>query len=460
MAYRTQIAHFALAITALIFSFPLLSYAATPTQLDNARKQGLAWLYQNQKGDGGWAAVEGLDVQSTAAAIDAFINVGIKRGNTYNAAVAKLENVAPSSIDGQARRLAILGRIGSDTTQLSSQLQAATNMSKAWGALPGYSADPLDTALALSGILDTTPSYTNADLLSALCAAIVPTQGASGGWSYTSAASVPAAPAVVPTAYVVLLLQKINTNPARFTGGGCAGTSFTLSTLISNGVAFLATKQNSGDHGFSDSGNSGILETAAAYLAIQAVNPAHTALASAQDFLVGRQQSSGTWVSDPFQTALALQTLPPTILADTDGDGVPDVVESILGTNPAIADGRSLLPGNGKPAVGIVGNVVVLNAQQNVAFTYTLSASGGTSPYTFSLASGILPTGLTLANNGTISGTPTVAGTFKFIYQVRDVVGANQVFDGLLVVDPAPSTTPPPLSPSVIAEIILLLLGD
>ncbi len=48
---------------------------------------------------------------------------------------------------------------------------------------------------------------------------------------------------------------------------------------------------------------------------------------------------------------------------------------------------------------------------------------GGTSPYTFSLASGTLPSGLTLnTTNGAITGTPLAAGTFTI--QVTDATGA------------------------------------
>lgn len=57
----------------------------------------------------------------------------------------------------------------------------------------------------------------------------------------------------------------------------------------------------------------------------------------------------------------------------------------------------------------------------NIGQAYTapaLTASGGTVS-SWSLASGTLPPGLTLASNGTISGTPTQAGTFSFAVQAN-----------------------------------------
>ena len=57
----------------------------------------------------------------------------------------------------------------------------------------------------------------------------------------------------------------------------------------------------------------------------------------------------------------------------------------------------------------------------NVAYTATLTASGGTSPYTWSIASGSLPPGLTLnATSGAITGTPSTTGTSTFTVQVSD----------------------------------------
>ncbi|MDY0981699.1 putative Ig domain-containing protein [Stenotrophomonas sp. CFBP8994] len=54
------------------------------------------------------------------------------------------------------------------------------------------------------------------------------------------------------------------------------------------------------------------------------------------------------------------------------------------------------------------------------AYSETLSASGGTAPYTFSLVSGALPPGMTLSGAGALEGTPTSAGTFTFTARVTD----------------------------------------
>jgi len=59
----------------------------------------------------------------------------------------------------------------------------------------------------------------------------------------------------------------------------------------------------------------------------------------------------------------------------------------------------------------------------NSAYTgQSVTASGGTGPYTFTLTSGSLPTGLSLASGGAISGTPTATGLFNFTVTATDTV--------------------------------------
>jgi hypothetical protein len=64
------------------------------------------------------------------------------------------------------------------------------------------------------------------------------------------------------------------------------------------------------------------------------------------------------------------------------------------------------------------------NATMNVAYSAPLQASGGTTPYTWTVASGSsLPSWLALGGSGTnwsLSGTPTATGTFTFSLTVTD----------------------------------------
>lgn len=56
-------------------------------------------------------------------------------------------------------------------------------------------------------------------------------------------------------------------------------------------------------------------------------------------------------------------------------------------------------------------------------YTQTLTATGGAGPYTFSLASGALPTGLSISPAGNLTGTPSAAGVFNFTISAQDSGG-------------------------------------
>jgi uncharacterized protein YhjY with autotransporter beta-barrel domain len=57
------------------------------------------------------------------------------------------------------------------------------------------------------------------------------------------------------------------------------------------------------------------------------------------------------------------------------------------------------------------------------AYSQTIAASGGTAPYTFAVTAGSLPAGITLATNGTLSGTATAAGSFSVTLRATDAGG-------------------------------------
>jgi len=59
------------------------------------------------------------------------------------------------------------------------------------------------------------------------------------------------------------------------------------------------------------------------------------------------------------------------------------------------------------------------------AYEQTLTATGGTTPYTWSLTAGALPDGVALSPAGLLSGQPAEAGTFSLVMQVTDHAGVQ-----------------------------------
>jgi hypothetical protein len=78
----------------------------------------------------------------------------------------------------------------------------------------------------------------------------------------------------------------------------------------------------------------------------------------------------------------------------------------------------------------------------NVAYSQTITATGGAAPYTFTVTSGTLPTGITLSSGGLISGTTTVAGTSSISITSTDANNCtgNQAYS-LTINAPSSSST-------------------
>ena len=73
----------------------------------------------------------------------------------------------------------------------------------------------------------------------------------------------------------------------------------------------------------------------------------------------------------------------------------------------------------------VIGTAVLPDASQSSPYAQSLSASGGRSPYTWSIVAGNLPTGLTLSSAGVISGVAVSLGSFSFTVSVTDSNGAS-----------------------------------
>lgn len=131
--------------------------------------------------------------------------------------------------------------------------------------------------------------------------------------------------------------------------------------------------------------------------------------------------------SDGLSASYRLVTAPThgTIFINADGSGTYTPNAGFSGTDTFVYD---------TGADGNTGTVTITIAPPNITidqgsfedgvvyadYSGALAANGGIGPYIFTVTTGNLPDGLTLASDGTLSGVPTEAGIFSFTVTARD----------------------------------------
>jgi hypothetical protein len=78
------------------------------------------------------------------------------------------------------------------------------------------------------------------------------------------------------------------------------------------------------------------------------------------------------------------------------------------------------------PSALTIATTVVPAGSSGSAYGFALGANGGTIPYSWSIGSGALPSGITLTANGMISGSTSQTGQFSFVAQVTDASSPSQ----------------------------------
>ncbi len=126
--------------------------------------------------------------------------------------------------------------------------------------------------------------------------------------------------------------------------------------------------------------------------------------------------TGSTFVGD----ILALSSITLTTGSNTNGRALARNGAVTLDTNNVNTCGVSICP------IITVNPASLPNGTVGIPYNQTVSASGGTSPYAFSVSSGALPTNLILNSvTGAITGTPTTAGTFEFTITATDATGCS-----------------------------------
>ncbi|MFN4095165.1 MAG: putative Ig domain-containing protein [Sphingomonas sp.] len=112
----------------------------------------------------------------------------------------------------------------------------------------------------------------------------------------------------------------------------------------------------------------------------------------------------------------------------TTGIGSTDVFELADGSLGGTGDIRFTITINASasPITVTPGSLPTLTA--GVAFSQTLSASGGLAPYSYTLQSGVLPPGISLTNGGLLSGAPTQRGAYSFSVRATDSTSPTAQF--------------------------------
>jgi hypothetical protein len=103
------------------------------------------------------------------------------------------------------------------------------------------------------------------------------------------------------------------------------------------------------------------------------------------------------------------------------------------------------------PTVAITTTALPAWTADFAGYHQTITATGGTSPVTFSSA-GTLPTGLTLSSAGVLSGTPTTAGTYSFTVTATDNVGVAASASYTVTISPAVTIATSSLSNATVNE--------
>jgi len=122
----------------------------------------------------------------------------------------------------------------------------------------------------------------------------------------------------------------------------------------------------------------------------------------------GTISSAGLYQA-PKVTVTTNATVTATSQADTTKSGTSSVTLTAASTSPLSITTSSLSA-----------------ATAGTSYSSTVSASGGTSPYSWSVASGTLPTGFSLQSSGSLSGTTTQTGPFSFTVSVADSSAPQQ----------------------------------
>ena len=269
----------------------------------------------------------------------------------------------------------------------------------------------------------------------------------------TFTATVSAAPGVLaPTGTVVFKVDGVSQVPVTLNGSGQA----TLTQGLALGPHTIAADYTSSDvNSFLSSSSSTITEQVDAAPTTTALTPAGATVTLGQPATFTATVGATPSAVTPTGTASFGVDGTPVATVNLDGNGRATFTTSSL-TLGSHTISATYSPANGNflgstasttvtvdPAI-VIAPTALPTGRVGVAYSQTITASGPTGPYTFTVTSGTPPAGLTLSTAGALTGTPTALGTATFTVSAINDTGSTGSRTYNLTINLGPPPPPPP----------------
>ncbi|KQZ57518.1 hypothetical protein ASD53_07745 [Lysobacter sp. Root559] len=403
----------------------------------------------------------------TVTATDSSTGSGPYTGsNSYTVLVTAATVILPPTSLANATR----------TVAYSATLNGASGGTAPYTYALSSGALPPGISLSSAGLVSGTPTAPGSYTFG-----VVATDSSTGSGPYTSAPQsytlqiADIVPVANPVSATVAYGSSANPITLNITGGIPASvavaTAAAHGTAVASGtsITYTPTAGYAGPDSFTYTATNGAGTSAPATVTITVSNPAITVTASgplaAQIGVAYSQTFSWNGGTQPFSgygitglpaglsvtgtTANSL-TVSGTPTAAGSFTITPSATDSSSGNGPFTV-GQAFTLSVGAPTLSMTPAAGNLPMNYGAATTINFAASGGTGPYSFSLAAGSLPVGVSFSSAGVLSGTPTVPGNYNVTIRVTDAsTGAGAPFAlqqsyTIVVATPAITIDPPAL---------------
>ncbi|MBB6368615.1 outer membrane autotransporter protein [Xanthomonas sacchari] len=355
-----------------------------------------------------------------------------------------------SGTAGQAARSYTLAIVSPTLTVAPSTLPPGTagtaysqTLSTSGGTAPysyALSSGALPAGLSLSGagVLSGTPTVAGSFTF---VIGVTDAGGFGGSHAYTLAIASPTLVITPPTLPAAAIAASYS--QALSTSGGTAPYSYALTAgalpsgmSLSAGGVLSGTPTTAGNFAFTVRVTDANAFTAAQAFTLTVASPTLTlvppSLPAGTAGTAYSQALSATGGTAPYSYSIATGALPAGLSLSAAGvlSGTPTQAGSFVFT-ATVTDSTAGVPGQASRSYTLSiaaptlapGQPTLPAGTAGTAYNQTLTTSGGTAPYSYSVVTGALPTGLSLTAAGVLSGTPSAAGSFAFSIKVSDANG-------------------------------------